>query len=361
MSRIFLFFFILFACDVFLYSNPVRVRYASISDVHKIKHEITARYGLTRMDEFYPGMKVFIFRAKKIIAEAVIIYQSSSGFLAKYSGEVDILRGDKIALKVEDIEKIHDPGKTIVNYEDIGYDAHGWISKVFYLLPGETSATESNIQSRKLVFGDQLGVLLEGASYYSLIETENIFELHFQWHNSRLKPVKIVFKDNKEIKCNEVLSPYILTRVKPPSALREKEVYIKIQLVSKKEAMDVDPASLPVSVNLQKVSSVFLDKLTPHIKVYADGMFVQEFILDKKNLDKDQFEKIFYLPGYSLKKGENIIEFFLTQTEKMEGFVFEKGDENFIGMVKIYFDADRWEHHISIHKNGVFPFKVTNP
>lgn len=295
---------------------------------------------------FLPGQKLFVFRNKRIVGEIKVGLVSHTRFNAKVLSGNDFRRKDIAVKKKTDITKLNKSAIKVISFRKIGTPASAWITSVsFPALKGET-------QTRRLTFSHIIGIRKQTDEFYRQVKTKDLSELHYSWSSGKLTGKRVVYKNRTSIECSEILTPQVLSRIKPPTPHRSLDQDIVIKLIKESKPQKKRPDALWVTVEIESSDELFEKENFYLIKVYSGGLLINEYILSKTMQKANKLETRFQIPGMELLPGKNDIEFQFVVAEKISDDIFQKGEAKLIGKRTINYNAQNFKHNFEITGDG---------
>jgi len=281
---------------------------------------------------FKPNQILFVYRDQQLIGKVKTFLPSHSSVTAtplEIQDGQEYLRNDIVVANQDDIALLQKAQIPRIDYQSMAYETFAWICSVQIISAENVFET----QTRKFSLGNYIMVLNKKNDYYAIVETDKIDTLTFLYKNGVLSGSTIGMKQAEELSVLEIIAPGIQKKINIPAEIQNEEVTVTVKLLKKKEGLEINPHHIQVDVNLKRPPPALSKHPYLLFKLYVNGFFSGELVLDKKNLLKTYFFSASYF-----KNGKNEVEFLLTGAEKKGDYYFEKGELLLIGKKDFFHD-----------------------
>ncbi|MCB1175275.1 MAG: hypothetical protein KDK39_16995 [Leptospiraceae bacterium] len=295
---------------------------------------------------FLPGQTISIFRERAELGQVQVTQVFHTRVKARVVRGDNFQRKDLALKNKSDIHQLRKPEFNVVSFRSIGNPAHVWIARVSF--PG----VDAEVQTRPVTISNTIGVRLADQDYYVPIEADDIRSLQYEWRDGRMQGRQVVLKKGQTHNCSEILTPYILQRIKPPANARQDGQPVVITLQKKSRPARIRPDGLAVAITIEDAPNLFAQSALYLIKVYSSGLFINAFALEKTRIQAEILQQRFEIPGMELFAGQNTIEFYLVPARNQNGDLIESGEGKLIGAREINYSEQNHSHQFVIAGDG---------
>jgi hypothetical protein len=333
---------LVFILTIFSGNGLWAVPYGWVRDYNRSTH--TVAVVVTQASAFLPGMTLHAFRGQKKVGTLAVRMAFHSKILGHLTSGDNILRGDMVLKNPADIGKFVKKALKKVSYQEIAAAGMSWIVKVNF------SGTEKKIepQIRKIAFSNTIGYQKNGQNYFETISIKEVQKITYTWDGYNLKGQSMQLKSGTQIACADIITPDATAKLKPPKEFLAQKVTLSVELAIAKGMLDIRPDALALDIKIDlpslalgkwRYEKKFIHETGDHyfIKVYANSLFINDFLITENQLQNEILETKYFLQGTELFPGKNILEFYICQAEKIGNDFFDKGEASLIGQKEILY------------------------
>ena len=328
-----------------------------VRDYNKMSGKVTVLTSTPGM--FPPGSKLIIYHGYREVCKIQVVavfHTNILGTIIKKGTHINkIGRTCLVVRSRRDLFRVRKPKKrfTRISFKEIASEAGGWIARVVY---NRKICKKNSRQARKIYFSNTIGIKRKNIPFYTPIKIKDIRSLHYTWDGTLLVGSSIVLKNRKRILCDEILTPDVFTRIKPPRVCRSENQKVSIVLNRRTTYSKMRPDAQKVYFRVDKPLEALGTGDHYLLKVYSNHLFITEYVIHKEKMKDDRIRFKFYFPGYMLMPGKNKISFFIVEAKERANEYFESGEQRLIGKKEIFYSEKNNYHEFRIKgRGGKFP------